>query len=217
MSLAHANSNNNTTDSNQINDINDHNDILYKYKQSVQKRLDSGDLLISKLIHENTLLKQQLDNKQQEIDILQDKIVKLDEICQNLNRGNLKCKEDIEIIKDFFEHLCKVRVHEYNEDDQGLWFDISQECGVIANNDTLIMDYKLGFIKSSAKKNEKDEQPSNNTEVIYIPLLKQRSLKELKLLQELLPTYMFDTLSFPLKSLYQFFNKLNKSLNKKKK
>ena len=103
-------------------------------------------------------------------------------------------------MKDLFEHLCGVRVHKSYEDDSGLWFDASQ------GSKNGIMDYKLGFIRSES---------SPGTEVVYVPLLKQRSAEELSTLQKQLPSYMFDTLNFPLNALYQFYSKMARSLSKK--
>lgn len=49
-------------------------DSLTQYKSSVQSRLDNADLLVSKLVHENSLLSQKVDNKQQEIDTLKQQL-----------------------------------------------------------------------------------------------------------------------------------------------
>lgn len=173
-------------------------DSLTQYKSSVQSRLDNADLLVSKLVHENTLLSQQVDNKQQEIDTLKQQLEALQTKHDSLAKKQGSIVEEIDIVRDLFEHLCGVRVHKSYEDEAGLWFDTSQ------GNRYGVMDYKLGFVKGEA----------SETEVLYVPLLKQRSSQELQQLQKQLPSYMFDTLSFPLKSLNQFYNKLSKCLCK---
>ena len=117
---------------------------------------------------------------------------------ESLQGASASAEEQLEIIKDLFEQLCGVRVHKTYEDDLGLWFDTSQ------GSKNGIMDYKLGFVKGK----------EDATEIVYVPLLKQRSVQELKQLQSQLPEYMFETLSFPLKSLNQFYNKLSKGLAK---
>lgn len=181
-------------------------ELLSQYKESVKERLDNADVLISKLVNENTLLTTKVDAKDQTIDQLRKQIAEL-QAANRLLQDNLdKSEEDIEVVKDLFEHLCGVRIHTLYEDDSGLWFDASQ--GKRNTDDKeeeeSIMDYKLGFVKGD----------NSETEVIYVPLLKQRSTEELRKLQEHLPTYMFDTLSFPLKSLNQFYNKMSKCLGR---
>ncbi|EDO18749.1 hypothetical protein Kpol_1028p22 [Vanderwaltozyma polyspora DSM 70294] len=197
-------------------------DSFIQYKKSIKERLDNADLLVSKVIHENTLLSQQLDSRNEEISYMKEKLDKHKTKVDSLNDKITKQNENLEIFKDLFEHLCGVRVHKSYEDDTGLWFDVSQ------GSDSGVMDYKLGFVKGeSSQSNENDENIDENeedkvndnsgsgTQVIYVPLLKQRTSSELKVLQNQLPSYMFDTLSFPLKSLNQFYAKLARSLNKK--
>lgn len=175
-------------------------DALSQYRDSVKERLDSADVLVAKLLHENTVLSQTVETKTQELENVRQQVKSLEERVGELESRETKQEQDIEIVKDLFEHLCGVRVHKSYEDDTGLWFDASQ------GSKNGIMDYKLGFIKSES---------SSGTEVIYVPLLKQRSSDELRILQKQLPGYMFDTLSFPLKSLYQFYSKMARSLSKK--
>lgn len=172
---------------------------LAEYRESVKERLANAELLVAKLVHENAVLSQQVDNKTQQLEQLDKELQKLKERNGELASKLEKKVDDVEVIKDLFEHLCGVRVHKSYEDDTGLWFDTSQ------GTKNGVMDYKLGFVKGE----------SSETEVIYVPLLKQRTSDELKVLQEQLPSYMFDTLSFPLKSLNQFYNKMSKCLNKK--
>ena len=203
-------------------------ELLSQYKESVKERLDNADVLISKLVNENTLLTTKIDAKDQTIDQLRKQIAELQAANRSLQDNLDKSEEDIEVVKDLFEHLCGVRIHTLYEDDSGLWFDASQGRRNAANGNTgyngaerenekreeqkeggglkeeSIMDYKLGFVKGD----------NSETEVIYVPLLKQRSTEELRKLQEHLPTYMFDTLSFPLRSLNQFYNKMSKCLGK---
>ncbi|SMN20660.1 similar to Saccharomyces cerevisiae YCR086W CSM1 Nucleolar protein that forms a complex with Lrs4p and then Mam1p at kinetochores during meiosis I to mediate accurate homolog segregation [Maudiozyma saulgeensis] len=176
-------------------------DTLVEYKKSVQKQLESNELLVAKLVHENTLLTQQLEGKTQQLELLQDELKKLKETRVSLQKELDTHQDEVEVLRDLFEHLCGVRVHKSYEDDTGLWFDASQ------GTRSGIMDYKLGFVKGEAEE----------TEVVYVPLLKQRSAQELTVLQQQLPSYLFDTLSFPLKSLNQFYNKVAKCLNKKSK
>ena len=175
-------------------------DDLVKYKSSVEERLSNADLLVAKLVHENTVLTQNVETKNQELDNLRQQVQSLEDKVTDLEACKAKQEENIEIIKDFFEHLCGIRVHKSYEDDTGLWFDTSQ------GSKNGIMDYKLGFVKSEA---------FPGTEVIYVPLLKQRTSEELRILQEQIPGYMFDTLSFPLKALHQFYSKMARCLSKK--
>ncbi|CCD26589.1 Csm1p NDAI_0I00200 [Naumovozyma dairenensis CBS 421] len=177
-------------------------DPLTTYKRSIQERLDAADVLVSKLTLENSLLNTAVDTHKQEVQSLKKQVKTLNEQLDGSKTSNEKQKETLEVIKDLFEHLCEVRVHKSYEDDTGLWFDISQ------GSDIGIMDYKLGFVKG--------ESDNSDTDVIYVPLLKQRTVEELRILQDQLPSYMFDTLSFPLKSLNQFYTKMAKCLNKKK-
>lgn len=176
-------------------------DSLIAYKESVQKQLDTNELLVAKLVHENAVLTQQLEGKTQQLELAQDELDKLKETRTTLQKDLDSHQDEVEVLRDLFEHLCGVRVHKSYEDDTGLWFDCSQ--GARSG----IMDYKLGFVKGEAQE----------TEVVYVPLLKQRSSEELAILQQQLPAYLFDTLSFPLKSLNQFYNKVAKCLNKKTK
>lgn len=173
---------------------------LTQYKNSIKDRLDNADLLVAKLVHENTMLSQTVETKTQEIENLRQQLQTLESKVAEIEVKSLKQDENIEIVKDLFEHLCGVRVHKSYEDDTGLWFDTSQ------GSRNGIMDYKLGFVKSES---------FPGTEVIYVPLLKQRSSDELRILQKQIPGYMFDTLSFPLKSLHQFYSKMARCLNKK--
>lgn len=179
-------------------------DPLSEYKKSVQKRLDAADLLVERVVQENTLLRQKLDSRDVELESVKEQLAVLRSKRDELNERSQKDKETIEIIKDLFEHLCGVRVHRTYEDDTGLWFDTSQ------GSKNGIMDYKLGFVKSQA-----ENTTEVDTEVIYVPLLKQRTAEELQELQKKLPDYLFETLSFPLRSLNQFYIKMSKSLNKK--
>lgn len=173
-------------------------DPLTNYKHAIQQRLDNADLAVSKIAHENSLLSQELNNKQQKLDLLNEQLSKLQEKYDAMTIQREHKQEELDLCKDLFEHLCGIRVHKFYEDDNGLWFDTSQ------GSQSGIMDYKLGFVKGDGDK----------TEVVYIPLLKQRTAEELKKLQSQLPNYMFDTLSFPLTSLHQFYNKLSKCLSK---
>ncbi|AMD22560.1 HHL210Wp [Eremothecium sinecaudum] len=174
-------------------------DPLSRYKQAVQQRLDNADLAVSKIVRENTLLSQQVINKDEELQSLREEVKRLQQDAKREGERREKAGEEVEITKDLFEHLCGVRVHKLYEDDTGLWFDTSQ------GSKNGVMDYKLGFVKNAE---------TQDTEVVYIPLLKRRSASELKALQAKLPGYMFDTLSFPLGSLNQFYNKLSRCLGK---
>lgn len=189
---------------------------ITEYKKSIQDRLDNADLLVTKAVNLNSKLELELENKKQEIEQLREQLANLKKTNQDLLTKCSQRDEDLEVIKDFFSHMVQVRVQTGSpyEDDQGLWFNISQ------GNDTVSIDYKLGFVKGEAKSNEMNEdneetRNTNSTEIIYVPLLKELSLDELKLLQEKLPSYMFDTLSFPLDALNQFYLKMSKCLNKK--
>lgn len=166
-------------------------DALSQYRDSVKERLENADILVSKLVHENTILEENLGIRNQELDSSRQRINELEERVRQL-------EESMELVKDLFEHLCGVRVHKSYEDDAGLWFDTSQ------GSREGIMDYKLGFVRDQG----------SGTEVVYVPLLKQRSSDELKILQRQIPSYMFDTLSFPLKSLPQFYSKMARCLSK---
>ncbi|CAG98254.1 Csm1p [Kluyveromyces lactis] len=173
-------------------------DPLAEYKESVQDRLEKADLAVQGVLNENVKLMRQLELKQQEIESLKEQLQSDKTKISQLEDSKADAEEQSEIMKDLFEQLCGVRIHKTYEDDLGLWFDTSQ------GNKNGIMDYKLGFVKG------KDDE----TEIVYVPLLKQRSVQELKQLQDQLPEYMFETLSFPLKSLNQFYNKLSKGLSK---
>ncbi|CCF60331.1 hypothetical protein KAFR_0J02670 [Kazachstania africana CBS 2517] len=175
-------------------------EALIEYKESVKEQLENADLLITKLVNENSTLNEKLRVKDDRISNLENEIANLKQQVVKTQQQLKDKAENIDVIKDLFEHLCGVRVHKSYEDDTGLWFDTSQ------GSKKGIMDYKLGFVKGE----------NASTEVIYVPLLKQRSTEELKTLQGQLPSYMFDTLSFPLNSLNQFYIKLSKCLNKSK-
>lgn len=193
---------------------------IIEYKKSVQERLDNADLLVTKTVNLNAKLESELENKKQEIEQLRAELTTLKKINQDLTTKCAQRDEDLEVVKDFFSHMVQVRVQSGSpyEDDQGLWFNISQ------GNNTISIDYKLGFVKGEAKNNGVDEtneetrdiskSKNTTTEIIYVPLLKELSLDELKLLQEKLPSYMFETLSFPLDALNQFYLKMSKCLNK---
>ncbi|SCU92195.1 LADA_0F15016g1_1 [Lachancea dasiensis] len=178
-------------------------DALTQYKTSIQSRLDSADILVSKLIHENRMLSQELENKDEEMDSLKRQLELARKRNEEFDKKCSTAEEELDIIRDLFEHLCGVRVHKSYEDDSGLWFDTSQ------GGKFGVMDYKLGFVKA--------EGDAGGTEVVYVPLLKQRSAEELRVLQKQMPGYLFDTLSFPLRSLSQFYNKLNRCLSKNEK
>ncbi|CAI4056833.1 hypothetical protein SKDZ_03G1440 [Saccharomyces kudriavzevii ZP591] len=182
-------------------------DPLTVYKNSLKQQIDSADLLVANLVNENFMLSEKLDAKSSEIKQLQKQIDSLNGQMTDLKTQVSHQTENSEVIKDLYEYLCNVRVHKTYEDDSGLWFDISQGTHSGANSDDYsIMDYKLGFVKGQAQV----------TEVIYAPVLKQRSTEELYSLQSKLPEYLFETLSFPLSSLNQFYNKIAKCLSKKR-
>ncbi|KOH00732.1 Csm1p [Saccharomyces eubayanus] len=183
-------------------------DPLTVYKNSVKQQIDSADLLVANLVNENFILSEKLNTDSSEIKQLQKQIESLNAQVKDLETQVSQHTENSEIIKDLYEYLCNVRVHKTYEDDSGLWFDISQGTHTegAAADDYSIMDYKLGFVKGQAQ----------ITEVIYAPVLKQRSTEELYSLQSKLPEYLFETLSFPLSSLNQFYNKIAKCLNKKR-
>ncbi|CCE65776.1 hypothetical protein TPHA_0M02020 [Tetrapisispora phaffii CBS 4417] len=184
---------------------------LEQYKKLIGERLDNADLLVSKLVLENSLLKQQLESKDEQLKLLNGRLEHLAAQEQRHASALQDANEATEIVKDLFEHMCGVRLHKSYEDDTGLWFDTSQ------GSSKGVMDYKLGFVKAQASDSAGSADSSTSaggTQVIYVPLLKQRSAEELKKLQEQLPDYMFDTLSFPLASLNQFYTKLTRSLNK---
>ncbi|SCU92620.1 LAME_0F00760g1_1 [Lachancea meyersii CBS 8951] len=178
-------------------------DPLTHYKASVQNRLDSADVLVSKLVHENRMLAQETENKDEEIESLKRQLENIKKRNEEDEKRAHVAEEEAEIVRDLFEHLCGVRVHKSYEDDTGLWFDTSQ------GGKFGVMDYKLGFVRA--------EGETEGTEVVYVPLLKQRSAEELQLLQKQMPGYLFDTLSFPLRSLNQFYMKLSKCLAKAEK
>ncbi|KAK5781759.1 Csm1p PWA37_004663 [Arxiozyma heterogenica] len=193
---------------------------IIEYKKSIQERLDNADLLVTKTVNLNAKLESELKNKNQEIEQLRKEVASLKKTNQDLSTKCSQGDEDLEVIKDFFSHMVQVRVQTGSpyEDDQGLWFNISQ------GNNTISIDYKLGFVKGEVKNDNIGEQKEelsdidknkNTTEIIYVPLLKELSLDELKLLQEKLPSYMFETLSFPLDALNQFYSKMSKCLNKR--
>lgn len=172
---------------------------LEEYKASVAAQMQASELLVARLVHENALLTQEASTRSAEVASLTQELETLKKREQKLQLQCDKGVEETDVVKDLFEHLCGVRVHKSYEDETGLWFDTSQ--GSRAG----VMDYKLGFVKGEG----------DATEVVYVPLLKQRSAAELAVLQGQLPSYMFDTLSFPLKSLGQFYNKMSKCLNKR--
>lgn len=174
---------------------------MNEYKKSVQERLDNADLLVTKSITENNKLTLEIEQKSQELIELRNRYDELDDKYKKLKQMNIQDKDDIEVVKDFFSHMVQVRIQTGSpyEDEQGLWFNISQ------GNDSVSIDYKLGFVKGQTKE---------STEIIYVPLLKELNLDELKILQDKLPTYMFETLSFPLDALNQFYTKMSKCLNK---
>ncbi|SCU77649.1 LANO_0A00914g1_1 [Lachancea nothofagi CBS 11611] len=178
-------------------------DVLSQYKASIQSRLDSADVLVSKLVHENRMLAQESENKDDEIESLKRQLDVMKKRNEEFEKRASAAEEEVDIVRDLFEHLCGVRVHKSYEDDSGLWFDTSQ------GGRYGVMDYKLGFVKAGGE--------VGGTEVVYVPLLKQRSAEELQLLQKQIPGYLFDTLSFPLRSLNQFYMKLGRCLGKAEK
>lgn len=180
---------------------------MEEYRAAVNERLQKAELLINKLVHENSILEQEMRQQKEETALLTKQNNKLQQDIDELTIGKTNLSEEVEMLKDFFEHLCDVRVHRTYEDSDGLWFNVSQQGEEYDQNNEVkhIMDYKLGFIKGSKAE----------TDVIYVPLLKERTAEELTSLQRVLPDYLFDTISFPLKSINQFYNKLSKCLNKK--
>lgn len=176
-------------------------DPLTKYKKSVEDRLNNADLLVNQTVLENNKLQIKLQQQTDEIEKLTQQLTQLRQEVANLHKEKDQQHENTNIIKDFFAHLCNVTIHKLPiEDDTGLWFNISQR----NDSQTLTIDYKIGFVKNN----------DNETEIIYIPILKKIKSDELVLLQKVLPDYMFETLSFPMQSINQFYNKMNKCLNK---
>ena len=173
---------------------------LEEYKASVAAQMQASELLVAKLVHENAVLTQQVDTRTEEVRNLTQELEKQRAQCVSLQEQCDKGVEETDVVKDLFEHLCGVRVHKSSEAETGLWFDTSQ------GSRTGVMDYKLGFVKGEG----------DATEVVDVPLLKERRAAELAVLQAQLPSYMFDTLSFPLKSLGQFYNKMGRCLNKRR-
>ncbi|CCK72057.1 Csm1p KNAG_0I02720 [Huiozyma naganishii CBS 8797] len=178
---------------------------LQEYKDSVQERLNSADLLVSKAVHENSILTERLETQERELEALRKRVAELEVDCQGAKDDRNSSVEDLQVIKDFFSHLCDVRVHSRpTEDEQGMWFNVSQKSH---RSPAVALDYKLGFVRGAE---------SGSTEIIYLPLLKQLTSQELSHLQKVLPEYMFDTLSFPLDALNQFYTKMSKCLNKER-
>lgn len=182
---------------------------MEEYKRCIQSQLDNADVLVKKAVSDNAVLSDQIATQREELTQLRAEIDKLHKYNQTLRDKYVSQREDLEVVKDFYSHLVQARIQSGSpyEDDQGLWFNVSQ------GNDTVSIDYKLGFVKGAGEGNINSTE-TNSTEIIYVPLLKELSLSELKLLQEKLPEYMFETLSFPLKSLNQFYSKMSKCLNK---
>lgn len=177
-------------------------DPLTKYKKSIEDRLNNADVLVNQTVHENNKLQNQLQHQSDEIEKLKQEITQLKKQTSDLKQENESHLDNLNIIKDFFAHLCNVTIHKFPiEDDTGLWFNISQR----NDSHSLTIDYKIGFVKNNV----------NKTEIIYIPILKKINSDQLIVLQKVLPDYMFETLSFPMESINQFYNKMNKCLNKK--
>lgn len=115
-------------------------EAISQYKAAVQSRLDNADVLVSKLVHENRMLAQEMENKDQEIESLRKQLEAVKSRSEEAGKRTEAAEEELDIIKDLFEHLCGVRVHKSYEDESGLWFDTSQ--GGRAG----VMDYKLAWL-----------------------------------------------------------------------
>lgn len=195
-------------------------DSLEEYRASVTERLERADVLVARLVHENTVLRESVATQEEQTRAA---LAQSDRVAAEAAKSNDQARirtEECELLKDLFERMCGVRVHRTYEDGDGLWFDTSQA------GPGGVMDYKLGFVRGSGDSNQNKVQTTSpsgatiendiSTEVIYVPLLRERTSEEVRELQERLPSYMFETLSFPIASLSQFYGKMAKCLTKKR-
>ena len=121
---------------------------IIEYKKSIQERLDNADLLVTKTVNLNAKLESELENKNQEIEQLRKELGALKKTNQDLSTKCSQKDEDLEVIKDFFSHMVQVRVQTGSpyEDDQGLWFNISQ------GNNTISIQKATELIREIAEK-----------------------------------------------------------------
>lgn len=116
--------------------------------------------------------------------------------------------ETIGTTLDMLELLTGLRITNYEEDALRLHFDIAQ----LATTDPAAKDVAPGLSILYRLTILKDHRAS--AEINYVPTFMAERTRNSERLREVLPEYFCDNLTFPYNTLSQFYNKINRALNK---
>ncbi|KAG7881262.1 hypothetical protein KL938_003392 [Ogataea parapolymorpha] len=204
--------------------------MFQEYKKLSERKQQTSETLINNLTKENQKLRTSIKslqvNKQnsKETDLLKRQI-------ESLKRENTRLSSEIESLSakrgsnqsqidnavaeldlmgtklEITELLTGLTCQEYIEDSENMIFKMKQQ------GETCFLIYQLLISKTGAG------------EIVYIPILKHEEsqsgserkewTENLNKLEKVLPDYLLDNLTFPSNTLYNFYNKLGRSLNKK--
>lgn len=162
----------------------------------------SDKALIQKLKDENNALRKKLAEMTASADSLSKSTVK--------NYENIIEKK--EIITDMLESICGLSISEVDESDpNNLIFDCTQS-GINGE-----ISYKLSLCRTDDQNKLNGEAVDDDDELfsdsgvimVYTPLFE--STDDLK---QILPEYFFESLTFPVETLPQFYQKLSRALNR---
>ncbi|RLV89623.1 hypothetical protein JA1_005061 [Spathaspora sp. JA1] len=197
-------------------------EVFTKYQTKIQTQLENDHLLIQnlqldlrkknetidKLVEEISRLKQSQTNEPEQIKFespIRTKHTPMNSLSKEL--------ENITISLDMIELLAGVRVVNFQEDEEMLYFDVKQ------SSPPLYITYQLIISKEFEVK----------AKVHYIPTFldvlanefdhgddEVEIIENARVLQRILPDYFLDKIEFSIDTLNQFYSKLARALNKKK-
>ncbi|KAG7817794.1 hypothetical protein KL928_003693 [Ogataea angusta] len=204
--------------------------MFQDYKKLSERKHQASETLINNLTKENQKLRSSLKSLQvgkqnsketelmkRQIETLKRENTRLSSEIESLSakRGSNKSEIDNAVAEldlmgtklEIAELLTGLTCQEYIEDSENMIFKMKQQ------GETCYLIYQLLISKTGAG------------EIVYIPILKHEEsqsgsdreewTENLNKLEKVLPDYLLDNLTFPSNTLYNFYNKLGRSLNKK--
>ncbi|KAG7845240.1 hypothetical protein KL941_003085 [Ogataea angusta] len=204
--------------------------MFQDYKKLSERKHQASETLINNLTKENQKLRSSLKSLQvgkqnsketelmkRQIETLKRENTRLSSEIESLSakRGSNKSEIDNAVAEldlmgtklEIAELLTGLTCQQYIEDSENMIFKMKQQ------GETCYLIYQLLISKTGAG------------EIVYIPILKHEEsqsgsdreewTENLNKLEKVLPDYLLDNLTFPSNTLYNFYNKLGRSLNKK--
>ncbi|KAG7727613.1 hypothetical protein KL933_002547 [Ogataea haglerorum] len=204
--------------------------MFQDYKKLSERKHQTSETLINNLTKENQKLRlsikslqaskqnsKETDSLRRQIETLKRENTRLSSEIESLSakRGSNQSEIDNAVAEldlmgtklEITELLTGLTCQEYIEDAENMIFKMKQQ------GETCFLIYQLLISKTGAG------------EIVYIPIFKQEEsqsgsernewMENVKKLEKVLPDYLLDNLTFPANTLYNFYNKLGRSLNKK--